>query len=66
MTDVYKGTKRSSGIENQLQWIIWTRQVWVGDDYDKEDDNDDEKKKQMTATDDKDEIEGVVDDSDLS
>ena len=66
MTDVYKGTKRSSGIVNQLQWIIWTRQVWVGDDYDKEDDNDDENKKQMTATDDKDEIEGVVDDSDLS
>ena len=66
MTDVYKGTKRSSGIVNQLQWIIWTTQVRVGDDYNKEDDNDDENKKQMTATDDKDEIEGVVDDSDLS
>ena len=36
------------------------------DFYDKEDDNDDEKKKQMTATDDKDEIEGVVEDSDIA
>ena len=46
VTDEIERDNEEFGIVNQLEWIIWTRQVRVGEDYDKEDDNDDENKKQ--------------------